>query len=134
MDSDKQESNLSSDFSRTLGRREFVTKATLSGVALAIGTSAWAGVSVSPSTSSSRGTGKMSKRHLGKLQVSAIGAGCMSISANYGPPADIDQGINTLRTAFEKGVTFLTPPKSTARTQTKNWLVKPSSRSETKYK
>jgi aryl-alcohol dehydrogenase-like predicted oxidoreductase len=106
MDSDKQESNLSSDFFVTLGRREFVTKATLGGVALAIGTSAWAGASVSPSTSSSRGTGKMSKRHLGKLQVSAIGAGCMSISANYGPPADIDQGINTLRTAFEKGVTF----------------------------
>ena len=48
----------------------------------------------------------MSKRHLGNLEVSAIGAGCMSISANYGPPADIDQGIHTLQTAFDKGVTF----------------------------
>ncbi|SDR91874.1 Predicted oxidoreductase [Pseudomonas prosekii] len=48
----------------------------------------------------------MNKRHLGNLQVSAIGAGCMSISANYGPPADIEQGIHTLRTAFEQGVTF----------------------------
>ncbi|KPU60429.1 aldo/keto reductase family protein [Pseudomonas fluorescens] len=48
----------------------------------------------------------MLNRHLGALQVSSIGAGCMSISANYGPPADIDQGIKTLRTAFEKGVTF----------------------------
>src|ERR1700712_4245432 len=30
----------------------------------------------------------------------------MSISANYGPPADKAQGIGTIRTAFEKGVTF----------------------------
>jgi aryl-alcohol dehydrogenase-like predicted oxidoreductase len=51
-------------------------------------------------------TEKMDMRQLGKLQVSAIGAGCMSISANYGPPADVDRGIETLRTAFEKGVTF----------------------------
>lgn len=30
----------------------------------------------------------------------------MSISANYGPPADKAQGIKTIRAAFEKGVTF----------------------------
>ena len=30
----------------------------------------------------------------------------MSISANYGPPADKDQGIAVIRTAHEKGVTF----------------------------
>lgn len=30
----------------------------------------------------------------------------MSISANYGPPADRNQGIQVLRTAYEKGVTF----------------------------
>ena len=30
----------------------------------------------------------------------------MSISANYGPPADRSQGINVIRTAYEKGVTF----------------------------
>lgn len=35
-----------------------------------------------------------------------MGAGCMSISANYGPPADIAQGIKTLRLAHELGVTF----------------------------
>ena len=27
-------------------------------------------------------------------------------SANYGPPADKDQGIKTIRTAYEIGVTF----------------------------
>jgi len=48
----------------------------------------------------------MKKRKLGKLEVSEIGAGCMSISANYGPPADKEQGIKVIRTAYEKGVTF----------------------------
>jgi aryl-alcohol dehydrogenase-like predicted oxidoreductase len=48
----------------------------------------------------------MKTRRLGKLEVSELGAGCMSISANYGPPADREQGIKVLRTAFERGVTF----------------------------
>ena len=48
----------------------------------------------------------MQTRRLGALEVSELGAGCMSISANYGPPADRNQGINTIRTAHEKGVTF----------------------------
>ena len=48
----------------------------------------------------------MKTRKLGKLEVSEIGAGCMSISANYGPPADRNQGIQVIRAAYEKGVTF----------------------------
>ena len=48
----------------------------------------------------------MKTRSLGKLEVSEIGAGCMSISANYGPPADKSQGIRVIRTAYDKGVTF----------------------------
>jgi aryl-alcohol dehydrogenase-like predicted oxidoreductase len=48
----------------------------------------------------------MKKRKLGNLEVSEIGAGCMSISANYGPPADPRQGIQTIRAAFDRGVTF----------------------------
>ena len=48
----------------------------------------------------------MKPRRLGQLQVSELGAGCMSISANYGPPADRSQGIKVIRAAFEKGVTF----------------------------
>ena len=109
MDSKKPISN--SDIFGSIGRREFVTKATLAGAVLAVGASAWAG-SYTPegnaqdSKTPHKGDQKMTKRHLGDLEVSAIGAGCMSISANYGPPADIDQGIHTLRTAFENGVTF----------------------------
>jgi aryl-alcohol dehydrogenase-like predicted oxidoreductase len=48
----------------------------------------------------------MRKRELGNLEVSAIGFGSMSISANYGPAADRNQGIDVIRAAHEKGVTF----------------------------
>jgi hypothetical protein len=53
-----------------------------------------------------KGENKMKPRKLGKLEVSEIGFGCMSISANYGPPADRNQGIKVIRAAYEKGVTF----------------------------
>jgi aryl-alcohol dehydrogenase-like predicted oxidoreductase len=48
----------------------------------------------------------MNLRKLGNLEVSALGFGCMSISANYGPAADRNQGIKVIRAAHEKGVTF----------------------------
>jgi aryl-alcohol dehydrogenase-like predicted oxidoreductase len=48
----------------------------------------------------------MKTRKLGALEVSEIGFGCMSISANYGPATDKSQGIKVIRAAHEKGVTF----------------------------
>jgi aryl-alcohol dehydrogenase-like predicted oxidoreductase len=48
----------------------------------------------------------MKTRKLGALEVSEMGFGCMSISANYGPAADKTQGIKVIRAAHEKGVTF----------------------------
>ncbi len=50
----------------------------------------------------------MEKRSLGKsgLETSALGFGCMGISANYGPPADRHEGIGIIRAAVERGVTF----------------------------
>jgi len=48
----------------------------------------------------------METRKLGTLEVSEMGFGCMSISANYGPAADRNQGIEVIRAAHEKGVTF----------------------------
>ncbi|MDB5725437.1 MAG: oxidoreductase, aldo/keto reductase family [Novosphingobium sp.] len=48
----------------------------------------------------------MKTRKLGALEVSQLGAGCMSISANYGPAADRQQGIAVLRDAHAQGVTF----------------------------
>jgi len=50
----------------------------------------------------------MQKRNLGRsnLEVSALGLGCMGMSFGYGPPADKQQMISLIRTAFERGVTF----------------------------
>jgi aryl-alcohol dehydrogenase-like predicted oxidoreductase len=48
----------------------------------------------------------MKTRKLGKLEVSEMGFGCMSISANYGPATDKNQGIEVIRAASDKGVTF----------------------------
>lgn len=48
----------------------------------------------------------MKARKLGNLEVSELGFGCMSISANYGPSADRDQGINVIRAAHDKGIRF----------------------------
>lgn len=100
--------------SNTHSRREFLAKTAIAAAGLAV---------VSSCTSSNQanqpgemanksskvldtGTNKMKTRKLGKLEVSEIGAGCMSISANYGPPADRNQGIQVIRAAHEKGVTF----------------------------
>jgi aryl-alcohol dehydrogenase-like predicted oxidoreductase len=48
----------------------------------------------------------MKQRKLGKLEVSEMGFGCMSISANYGPAADKNRGIEVIRAAYDQGVTF----------------------------
>src|SRR4249919_1873583 len=48
----------------------------------------------------------MRTRKLGTLEVSEVGFGCMSISANYGPAADKHQGIEVIRAAHERSVTF----------------------------
>jgi hypothetical protein len=45
----------------------------------------------------------MKTRKLGNLGVSEMGFGCMSISANYGPAADRDQGIEVIRADSRQG-------------------------------
>jgi aryl-alcohol dehydrogenase-like predicted oxidoreductase len=51
----------------------------------------------------------MEKRKLGDqgLEVSAIGLGCMGMSAFYGDPADESEAISTIHRALEIGVTLL---------------------------
>ena len=49
----------------------------------------------------------MQKRTLGNsLEVSAIGLGCMGLSFGYGPAVSREHGIQLIRAAFDKGVTF----------------------------
>ena len=50
----------------------------------------------------------MQKRTLGnsRLEVSALGLGCMGLSFGYGPAADKQDAISLIRSAFERGVTF----------------------------
>ena len=50
----------------------------------------------------------MQKRRLGqsKLEVSAIGLGCMGLSSGYGPAVNKQEGVSLIRAAVERGVTF----------------------------
>jgi aryl-alcohol dehydrogenase-like predicted oxidoreductase len=98
---------------RAFSRRDFLAKTALIGAGLAVGPLLLAACSEQPKETNNRsdkgldsGKNKMKTRKLGKLEVSELGAGCMSISANYGPPADRSQGIQVIRAAHEKGVTF----------------------------
>ncbi|MDR1075017.1 MAG: aldo/keto reductase [Xanthomonadaceae bacterium] len=55
----------------------------------------------------------MQTRELGStLEVSALGLGCMSMSALYGPPADKQEMIKLIRTAHDRGVTLFDTAES----------------------
>ncbi|TSC25839.1 aldo/keto reductase [Corallococcus sp. Z5C101001] len=92
-----------------LSRRDFLASSALVGAGLAVGSVACATSPSQPKedTRGPRGReSKMKMRKLGSLEVSELGHGCMSISANYGPPADRSQGIEVIRSAHARGVTF----------------------------
>lgn len=48
----------------------------------------------------------------GGLEVSALGLGCMGMSANAGPPADPVEMVALIRTAVDRGVTFFDTAES----------------------
>ncbi|HEU4832819.1 MAG TPA: aldo/keto reductase [Pyrinomonadaceae bacterium] len=48
----------------------------------------------------------MQKRRLGNLEVSALGLGCMGMSASYGRIPDKQEMITLLRAAVDRGITF----------------------------
>ncbi len=50
----------------------------------------------------------MNKRLIGpdKLEVSAIGLGCMGMSFGYGPAADKNEMIKLIHSAVDRGITF----------------------------
>lgn len=121
MKKDNQQSGPNELAGQSVSRRDFLNKTVLVGAGLTIAPMAWA-VSAkanemnvtdmdtprvdTPRMDMPNKIQKMKTRNLGKLQVSELGSGCMSMSANYGPAADKSQAIKTIRTAYEKGVTF----------------------------
>lgn len=50
----------------------------------------------------------MKNRTLGRsgIEVSALGYGCMGLEGVYGPATGRDEGIEIIRAAFERGITF----------------------------
>jgi aryl-alcohol dehydrogenase-like predicted oxidoreductase len=54
----------------------------------------------------------MKTRKVGNLEVSALGLGCMSMSALYGPPADKQEMIKLIRAALDRGVTLFDTAES----------------------
>ncbi len=95
----------------TADRRGFLKMAggaAVAGGVLPLGAPSWARPSADQPTQRSnvRQQYTMKARKLGGLDVSELGFGCMSITANYGPPADRSQGIRVIRDAFERGITF----------------------------
>jgi len=97
-----------SDGVSTGSRREFIKRTALIGAALTAGSVLGQGRAQAINTPDISATGAkaMKKRHLGTLEVSEIGAGCMNMSGNYNVAMPKEEGIKTLRTAFENGVTF----------------------------
>jgi aryl-alcohol dehydrogenase-like predicted oxidoreductase len=96
-----------------LSRRDMLTLATAGGVMATADPSLSANKKDTSTAVENNAGGKlqkgnqdMQKRKLGTLEVSALGSGCMNMSGNYNPRADVQQSIKTIRKAVENGVTF----------------------------
>lgn len=91
--------------SKGINRRDFLTHATIAGTGL-VTAPLLSMVTASPFEELRKQKNKMKTRKLGSPEVSEIGLGCMNMTGNYNPPADHEQSIQTIRKAFENGVTF----------------------------
>lgn len=76
----------------------------------------------------------MDKRYLGKgrLEVSAIGLGCMGFTQSYPPYPDKATCIDVIRKAVDLGVTFSIQRRYILWEQTRNLLARLSNRTVTK--
>jgi aryl-alcohol dehydrogenase-like predicted oxidoreductase len=83
----------------SLDRREFIMTGLMLAVASTLPGIAGSAPTKRPVVSARRKLG-------GTLEVSALGLGCMNLSWAYGPPTDKAQGVELIRAAFERGVTF----------------------------
>lgn len=102
MDSDNNRESEKPESIDQIGRRGFVLQAAI----LSVGAVLFPASQTGASSSKNNSAGSMKKRNLGNLGVSEIGAGCMSIMSNCGPPAGKAEGISVIRAAYESGVSF----------------------------
>lgn len=98
---------------QSVSRRNFLSNTAIAGAGLMLSPFLLSASGVQPATNNNLGNdqpnknnNKMKTRKLGQLEVSELGLGCMNMAGNYNPPADKQQSIKTIRTAFENGVTF----------------------------
>ncbi|WP_240475234.1 aldo/keto reductase [Flavobacterium reichenbachii] len=89
-------------------RRKFIQQTALAGAGLMILPNLLSATNTSSYSKqiNENKTNNMKTRKLGTLEVSEIGLGCMNMVGNYNPPANHQQSIKTIRTAFENGVRF----------------------------
>lgn len=96
-----------------VNRRDFLTKSALISAGLALGPLSLAGApnetagNVLPkATDAKQKPGAMDRRKLGRLEVSALGLGCLPMVGFYGGPNSRREMVKLIRTAYEQGVTF----------------------------
>lgn len=87
-------------------RRKFLQQTALAGMGLLFAPNLFASNNNTTPTINDKISKKMKTRKLGNLEVSEIGLGCMNMSGNYNVPANHQQSIKNIRTAFENGVNF----------------------------
>lgn len=89
--------------SRRLSRREVLA----AGAGLAAAQLISGATAATQTPEALKGNDAMRTRKLGRLEVSELGFGNMSLSGgHYGPGVDRAQGIRVIRDAYERGVTF----------------------------
>ena len=110
---------MTQDNLRGISRRTLMARAALIGAGLTAGPLVLAACSGATPQIDNRSAVKMTNRKLGALKVSELGAGCMSISANYGPPADKARASPPSAPHMTTGSHSSIPLKSTAPIPTK---------------
>ena len=87
-----------------ISRRDFIARTAFVGAGLAVGSPAWAAAqeqSEEPSVGHDQENVVTSvqgeRRHLGSLEVTTLGLGCMNFTWAYGPPVEKEQAIAVIR-------------------------------------
>lgn len=93
-------------------RRNFITKALMGGMGLALAPMAFANTDMGTKQSNSQDftldptIDLKSHRRIGSLEVSSLGLGCMSMAGVYNEVKPKEAMISLIRSAYDKGITF----------------------------